>query len=87
MLPGVHSTWHGLNLVLIPLCTSSSTSASYGSSGKDTGVLDAARVPPSVFAEQMGEPTVMHDDPTHDRSGRHGRKVGDDLAKYGGGQQ
>ena len=75
-------------MYLSHLCTSSSTSAPHGGSfGNDTGVLDAARNPPSAFAAQMGDPTVMHDDMTHERSRRHGSKVGEDLLKYGGGHQ
>lgn len=74
-------------MYLFLFCTSSSTSAAHGSSGNNTGVLDAARVPPSVFAQQLGDPTVMHDDASHDRSRRHGSKVGEDLLKYGGGHQ
>lgn len=33
--------------------------------------LDAAHVPPSVFAARQGEPEILHDDPNHDRARRH----------------
>jgi hypothetical protein len=48
---------------------------------------DAAHVPPSVLAQQLGEPQIMHDDHTHNRAGRHGSTVGDDIRAYGGGHQ
>lgn len=35
------------------------------------GRLDAAQVPPSVFAAHHGEPEILHDDKTHDRAKRH----------------
>lgn len=49
--------------------------------------MDAATHKPSQFAAVHGDPTIAHDDLTHDRAGRHGSKVGEDLAKYGGGHQ
>jgi len=33
--------------------------------------LDAAHVPPSVFAAHHGEPEILHDDHSHDRIRRH----------------
>jgi len=33
--------------------------------------LDAAKVPPSVFAAHHGAPEILHDDHTHDRERRH----------------
>jgi len=33
---------------------------------------DAAQVPPSVLAEHVGAPTVLHDDKHHNHAGRHG---------------
>jgi hypothetical protein len=34
-------------------------------------LLDAAKVPPSVFVEHQGEPQITHGDYTHDRAGRN----------------
>ena len=56
--------------------------------GENTGNrLDATTLTPSQFAEHHGEPTIGHDDLTHDRARRHGSTVGNDLGKYGGGIQ
>ena len=49
--------------------------------------LDAATALPSQFAQRHGDPEIMHDDHTHNRAGRHGSKVNEDLLKYGGGHQ
>lgn len=48
---------------------------------------DAAHVPPSVLAQHLGEPQIMHDDPNHNRASRHGSTVGNDIRAYGGGHQ
>lgn len=56
------------------------------SSGR-SGEINATTATPSVFAAHHGEPEIMHDDPHHDRAGRHSSSVADDLRKYGAGHQ
>ena len=56
-----------------------------GAGSKDP--RDAAHVPPSVLAQQLGTPQIMHDDHQHNRAGRHGSTVGDDIRAYGGGHR
>jgi len=37
-------------------------------------VPNAMTMTPSEFKAHVGEPIILHDDPTHDRAGRHRRK-------------
>lgn len=39
---------------------------------------DTAKVLPSVFAEHHGDPVIEHDDHTHNRAGRHGKRGSND---------
>ena len=67
------------------LCKLPLTSDSSGLSGSGNAPLDASTHTPSQYANAGHETAIAHDDVGHNYAGRHGSKVGDDLAKYGGG--
>jgi len=56
-------------------------------SGSVKDPLDAAQVPPSVFAQHTGGIDIAHNDLEHDRQGRHEPKMRDRLNEYGSGRQ
>ena len=56
-----------------------------GLSSSGNAPLDASTHTPSQYANAGHETAIAHDDVGHNYAGRHGSKVGDDIAKYGDG--